>query len=160
MYIYAGIKAKERTQSSEAHALGSPFPGVPVMAPFQGTASQICFLSFGWSAAKPAKINTCSSVSNRASTVYLMCQEMLSNDYKLHNSIPLLSSLSPNHGSLWCEYKLLQAFCILGTASSGTTQVLSLHFACSLKSVTMRGSGKSALRACHPLYPGISRNKP
>lgn len=45
-----------------------------------------------------------------------------------------------------------------GTASSGTTQILSLHFACCLKLVIMRWSRKSALRACHPLYPGTSKN--
>lgn len=72
--------------------------------------------SFGWSSAN-TEMNTSSFVSNRASTVFSMCQEMRSNDYKLHNYIPSLSSLSLNHGSLWCKCKLLQVLlfseCIL-----------------------------------------------
>lgn len=72
-----------------------------------------------------------------------MCQETLSNDYKLHNSIPSLSSLSLNPGSLWCKYKLLQVFYFQGTVTSGTTQVLSLHFAYPLKSVITRESRNS-----------------
>lgn len=123
-------------------------PGVPVPwcvshGPIPGHCLTELLPSFDLSSANSAEINTSSSVSNRASTVYLMCQEMLSNDYKLHNSIPSLSSLSLNHGSLWCKYKLLQAppsdfyIYIFGGAvvSSGTSQVWNLCFACPLKSV-------------------------
>lgn len=86
-------------QRSGVCALGSPSPGVSVIAMFQGTASRNCFpLLAGLQ--QTAEMNTSSSVSNRASTVFLMCQEMRSNDYKLHNYIPSLSSLSLNHGSL------------------------------------------------------------
>lgn len=80
-------------------------PGVPVPwcvshGPIPGHCLTELLPSFDLSSANSAEINTSSSVSNRASTVYSMCQEMLSNDYKLHNSIPSLSSLSLNRGSL------------------------------------------------------------
>lgn len=103
---------------------------------FQGTASRNCFpLLAGLQ--QTAEMNMSSSVSNRASTVFLMCQEMRSNDYKLHNYIPSLSSLSLNHGSLWCKYKLLQVLfffseCILNRSSVWP-----------LRSIVTKGQGNS-----------------
>lgn len=142
VYFILGLNQRQR---GGVCALESPSPGVSVIAVFQDTASKDCFPLLA-DLQQTAEMNTSSSASNRASTVFSMCQEMRSNDYKLHNYIPSLSSLSLNHGSLWCKYKLLHVLffseCILHSS-----------LVWPLKSVITKGWGNSedllSMRASH-----------
>ena len=68
------------------------------------------FVCFGWVMIILSGLTPYfSSLSTRANTVYLTCQEMLSSGYKLPSSIPLPSSLSPNLWNLWCKWRAQEA---------------------------------------------------